>query len=214
MILQIEQRNRELYEAEFSIRRGNDVTGAIHIKGTPGHMEADARMEIFDKTYLLSPDDSVQLLNGGGQRRSREEKVYRTYLINGKGGGSICQVERKTGVFSSVVFREMIFENEVITMYAKTFKTEGKNSVYCRNQQIAQIDTSSKIVDGMYRYTVYAVDEKAAVMAALYCIYMYILTGFKPGEKVVKGTYTQTSVSFDKTFDEKYNPDFIRNIKI
>ena len=32
MILEMEQINRELYEANFRIRRGNDMAGTVHVK--------------------------------------------------------------------------------------------------------------------------------------------------------------------------------------
>lgn len=49
MILEMEQINRELYEANFRIRRGNDMAGTVHVKGRPGQMDAEVQVRWREK---------------------------------------------------------------------------------------------------------------------------------------------------------------------
>lgn len=104
-------------------------------------------------------------------------------------------------------------DGDVFYKYSKVFQTEGKNSIYDREKQIAQIDASSEIIDDMHHYRIYTLDQGSAEIAALFCAYMYLLTGFRPGQEVRKGRYKQASISFDKTFDDKYHPDFVQGIE-
>ncbi len=83
----------------------------------------------------------------------------------------------------------MILGNDVFQMYFKSFKTEGKSSIYCGDRQIAQVDTSAEIVDDMHHYTIYAADRWSAEAAVLFSAYRYMLTEFKPGQKMTKGYY-------------------------
>ncbi|MEY8524657.1 hypothetical protein AALA90_16735 [Lachnospiraceae bacterium 38-10] len=122
-------------------------------------------------------------------------------------------MERKTGMFSTAGYHEMMLGNDVFQMYFKSFKTEGKSSIYCGDRQIAQVDTSAEIVDDMHHYTIYAADRGSAEAAVLFSAYRYMLTGFKPGQKMTKGYYRQVSVSFDKTFDGRYDPGFAGRIE-
>lgn len=117
-------------------------------------------------------------------------------------------------MFSTANYHELIWDNMVFQMYLKSFKDGGKHSVYCGDRQIAQVDTSSEIVDDLYRYRIYSVDLRGAEIAALYSMYLYILTGFKPGQKITKGYHKQVSVSFDRTFDDRYDPGFAGRMKL
>ena len=212
MILKVEQISKKMYEADFEIRQENRVIGKIGLQGRAGCMEADVRVEIFSREYALSREGSPHAPAKEKRRQDKKEKAYRTYFIDQGKTGRVCQVERKTGLFSSASFHEMMFENELFHMYSKSFQTEGKNSVYLQDEQIAQVDAPLEIVDDMHRYTVYAINQKGAEIAVLYCAYMYTVAGFKPGCEITKGYYKQASISFDKTFEDKYNPDFVRNI--
>mgnify|MGYP000818851168 CR=1 FL=1 len=84
----------------------------------------------------------------------------------------------------------------------------GKHPVYCGNKQIAQIDKPCEIYNDLHHYTIYAVDQDAAEISALFAAYMYINASFEPGQKV-KQSYTKcTSITLNKTLKQKYNPDF------
>ena len=79
---------------------------------------------------------------------------------------------------------------------------------YCGNKQITQIDKPSEIYNDLHHYTIYAVDQDAAEISALFAAYMYINASFEPGQKV-KQSYTKcTSITLNKTLKQKYNPDF------
>ena len=213
MILGIEQLNKKLYEADFQIRRGKAAAGRVTVKGMPGQMEADIRLELLGKQYVLSCEGNHHAPSKEKRRPEQKETAYRTYLISGEKAGRICQIKRKTGMFSAADFQELQLGNQIFYKYVRVFQTEGKHSVYARERQIAQVDTSSEIIDDMHRYKIYAADSESAEIAALFCAYGYLLTGFRPGQEIRKGYYKQASVSFDKTFADRYHPDFIRSIE-
>lgn len=78
---------------------------------------------------------------------------------------------------------------------------------------IAQIDKPCEIYNDLHHYTIYAVDQDAAEISALFAAYMYINASFEPGQKV-KQSYTKcTSITLNKTLKQKYNPDFKETIQ-
>ncbi len=213
MILELEQINRELYEANFRIRRGDDMAGAVHVQGRPGQMDAEVQVSVLGAGFFLSREGNPAAPAQTKRRQDKKETAYHTYLIDGGRLGSICQVERKTGMFSTAGYHELLLENDVFQMYSKSFKTEGKSSIYCGDRQIAQVDTSAEIVDDMHHYRIYAAYVRGAEAALLFSVYQYILTGFKPGQKMTKGYHKQVSISFDRTFDDRYDPGFAGRIE-
>ncbi len=90
----------------------------------------------------------------------------------------------------------------------------GRQSVYREGVQVAQINIPREVVNDLYNYTIYALDQKEAEMCAIICAYIYINAHFKPGEKAIKSYVKHyTTGTKDAFLLEKYNPDFVETIE-
>lgn len=214
MILKIEQQRKELFSADFTIWHLEKKVGSISVQGKLGSMEAEITIHLFDKDYYM--------VYAGGFLKERplpdKSKAYRPYKIFNSEHrilGNIAQIDQREGWFTTISYMHMyIVDQEQYDLYPIGFGAEGgKHPVYCGNKQIAQIDKPCEIYNDLHHYTIYAVDQDAAEISALFAAYMYINASFEPGQKV-KQSYTKcTSITLNKTPKQKYNPDFKETIQ-
>lgn len=209
MILKIEQQQKELFSADFTIWRLEKEVGFIFVQGKFGSMESEITIHLFDKDYYM--------VYAGGLLKERplpdKSKAYRTYKIFDSEHrilGNVAQIDQKEGWFTTISYMHMyIAGREQYDLYPIGFGTEGgKHPVYCGNKQIAQIEKPSEIYNDLHHYTIYAVDQDAAEISALFVAYMYINANFNPGQKVKKSYTKYNSITLNKTLKQKYNPDF------
>lgn len=112
-------------------------------------------------------------------------------------------------------YHEMEYKGMRYNSYVVSLPAEGgRQSVYREGVQVAQINIPREVVNDLYNYTIYALDQKEAEMCAIICAYIYINAHFKPGEKAIK-SYVKyyTTGTKDAFLLEKYNPDFVETIE-
>ena len=147
-----------------------------------------------------------------------KSKAYRPYKIFNSEHrilGNVAQIDQREGWFTTISYMHMyIVDQEQYDLYPIGFGAEGgKHPVYCGNKQIAQIDKPCEIYNDLHHYTIYAVDQDAAEISALFAAYMYINASFEPGQKVKQSYAKCTSITLNKTLKQKYNPDFKETIQ-
>ena len=181
MILKIEQQRKELFSADFTIWHLEKKVGSISVHGKLGSMEAEITIHLFDKDYYM--------VYAGGFLKERplpdKSKAYRPYKIFNSEHrilGNVAQIDQREGWFTTISYMHMyIVDQEQYNLYPIGFGAEGgKHPVYCGNKQIAQIDKPCEIYNDLHHYTIYAVDQDAAEISALFAAYMYINASFEP----------------------------------
>lgn len=203
MIIELKQKNKELFEANFEILQNNNQIGNINIKGKLGSMEVKAT-GVFSNQELE--------LNYKGERNGQ----YRPYniTIDKKEIGEIYQCNKKTGLFSSYDYIELLYNSKKYIEYSIGLGKEGgKLPIYLNDEQIAQIDTEAIIYDDLYNYKLYIMNNENALIAIIIACYNYINACFEPGVKQEKSIYKNYSKTFDKYLISKYNSDWIKNVK-
>ena len=213
MILKIQQTKKELFSAAFDILHKEERVGTISVSGKLGSLEADIRVNVFGNIFTMK--------YAGGlfaeQKIKKGYKSYRKYSISDatNDGGYIYQVDWQQKLFLTTSYHEMEYKGMRYNSYVVSLPAEGgRQSVYREGVQVAQINIPREVVNDLYNYTIYALDQKEAEMCAIICAYIYINAHFKPGEKAIK-SYVKyyTTGTKDAFLLEKYNPDFVETIE-
>lgn len=213
MILEVRQTKKELFSAAFEILHKKEMVGNIEVNGKIGSMEAEIRINLFDNEYSLK--------YAGGllkeKRLGKGYRSYRTYTINNETNhrGTVYQVDWKQKMFLTTSYYEMEYRRLCYHSYPLALSKEGgRQSVYCGNTQVGQINTPREVFDDLYNFPIYAINQKEAQMCVLICAFMYVNVCFKPGEKVTK-SYAKyyRSDTKDPFLVEKYHPDFVQSIE-
>lgn len=207
MIIDIEQTSKELFTATFNIIYNHGIIGGLRVQGSNHSMEADVEGSIWNKSFSISY---------GKVKECEIDKVFRPYILseNGKLFAALGQTKTKLGIFKSIDFHQLkLSDGSELNAYPIAMGEDGcKTPIYNSDVQIAQIENPSTIYNDMHNYKIFAIDENAAKFATYLAVYMYIQTGFKPGEKHIESKVTYYGVEKDKAVLEKYNPDFCTKI--
>lgn len=206
MILDVKQLSKELFAASFVIKRGLAEVGKISVQGRFGSMEATIngvfKGQYFEMDYIKNPI-------------FKNRYDFRKYVIsdNGYENGTVCQTEKKVGLFKGYSYRQMVYCGEIYEMFSLGMGKEGfKSPVYNKNRQIAQIDKDCMVYNQLHNYRIFAEDENSAKIAVMFCAYFYISGAYSPGEKVTSSKVKTVSVTTNKLLKEKYNPEFTADI--
>ena len=79
--------------------------------------------------------------------------------------------------------------------------------VYNENKQIAQIEKDLTIYNDLHNYKIYSIND--TFITVLMCLYGYINSSYKLGEKEIKSVLKGYSKTFNKELLAKYNPNWI-----
>lgn len=104
---------------------------------------------------------------------------------------------------------EIIRDSSFYKMYPIGFGKEGaKNPIYCGEEQIALIEKDCEVVNDLHTYKLFCLTEQSSVIALLFAMYMYSMTGYKVGEKVTKSVEKRVSITTNKHLKAMYDPSF------
>lgn len=207
MIIDLRQKNKEMFEANFEIVFNDNILGSINIKGKLDSMEVSLS-GIYNNI-------AFELKYIGGLFKTTKDKKFRLYqvIVSENIVGEICQMEKKTGLFSKYFYNELNYNSKVYKEYGVALGSESKNPIYLDERQIAQIDTNMTIYNDLYNYKLYIKDESDSLLSIIFACYMYINTGFKPGIKVNESIVKYYSKTKNKELNFKYNPNWVEEIK-
>lgn len=207
MIINVIQKNKELFEANFNIVSNENVLGTINVKGKLGSMEV-----FLNGTYNSIPFTFKYI---GGMLIKNKNKKFRPYQIIESNNviGEIYQTNKKTVLFSGYGYNTLIFNNNIYNEYGIGLGKESKFPIYFNNIQISQIDTESIIYNDLHNYKIYIKEDKYSLISIIFACYMYINAGFKPGIEVKKSVVKYYNKTTNKELNSKYNPEWIKDIK-
>lgn len=203
MYLELVQRSKELFTADFDIVENQSAVGSLALQGKLGSLDAKITIQYRGSEISLTP--------GVRDFNILAKKPFRPYTIafNGNNKGVICQTEIKTGMFSKIEFHQIEMSGQIYEMYPIGFGNEGaKNPIYVGNDQRGLIEKDCEIINDLHIYKITCVDELSAIIGLLFAAYMYVNAAFKPGVAVTKSVHKVISKTTNKALLQKYNPSF------
>lgn len=203
MYIELVQRNKELFTADFEIVENQSVVGSLALQGKLGSLDAKITIQYRGSEISLTP--------GVRDFDILAKKPFRPYTIafNGINKGVICQTKIKTGIFSKVEFHQIEMSGQIYEMYPIGFGNEGaKNPIYVGNDQRGLIEKDCEVINDLHIYKITCVDELSAIIGLLFASYMYVNAAFKPGVAVAKSVHKVISKTTNKTLLQKYDPSF------
>lgn len=203
MYIELVQKNKELFTADFDIVENQSIVGSLALQGKLGSLDAKIIIQYRGSEMSLTP--------GVRDFDILAKKPFRPYTIalNGNDKGVICQTEIKTGMFSKIEFHQIEMSGQIYEMYPIGFGDKGsKNPIYMGCEQCGLIEKDCEVVNDLHNYKITCVDENSATIGLLFSSYMYVNSAFKPGVAVTKSTHKVISKSTNKTLLQKYNPSF------
>ena len=142
----------------------------------------------------------------------KEERVG-TISVSGKLGS--MEADIRVNVFGNIFTMKYaggLFAEQKIKKGYKSYRKYSISDATNDGGYIYHIPR--EVVNDLYNYTIYALDQKEAEMCAIICAYIYINAHFKPGEKAIKSYVKHyTTGTKDAFLLEKYNPDFVETIE-
>ena len=203
MHLDLVQRDKGLFTADFDITENQTVVGTANLQGKLGSLDG--------QIIIKYRDDEINLTPGVRGFDINAKNPFRPYTIayNGIDKGAVCQAEIKTGLFSKIEYHHIEVDGQIYEMYPIGFGIEGaKNPIYVGNEQCGLIEKDCEVIDDLHNYEMTCIDESSAIIALLFAIYMYVNAAFKPGVAATKSVHRVISKSTNKTLLEKYDPSF------
>lgn len=188
------------------------IIGGVWVEGKLGSMEAKVHIEMFGKNFDLN-------FNGYGYHNTylngKAYKIFRQYEILENGGlmGKIHQVDLKHSWLRISSYLELQYGDDLLEAYGVSKGTDAHTCIYRKEEQIAQIEKSTIIHNALHYYDIYAPDQISAIEAILFCVYGYVISCFKPGEKVTKSYYKYSHTTTDPFLLSKYHPEFLKELE-
>ena len=207
MIFRLIQSRKDLFSAQFMIKRGVEKIGEVSVNGTAHSIEAHICGELCGTGFEMSR----------GKGRHMERKAFRPYVLrqNDLETGSVYQTQYKVGFLKKLDIDRLVKNGMVYDLFSIAFGDEGsKNLVYCGKHQIAQIEKECVVYNDLNHYQVFAEDENAGLLSLIFSLYMYINACYKPGIKVSEACSKTFSITKDPCLLEKYDPDFKSKIQM
>ena len=188
------------------------VIGGVWVEGKLGSMEAKVHIEMFGKNLDL------RLYGYGYCNTHLDGKIYkvlRQYEILEDSGliGKIYQVDSKRSWLRISSYLELQYENDLLKAFSVSKGTDTHICIYRKEEQIAQIEKSTIIHNDLHHYDIFAIDQVSAIEAILFCVYGYVISCFKPGEKVTKYYYKYYHTTTDPFLLSKYHPEFLKELE-
>ena len=208
MILEIKQKVKELFEAEFIVEANDSVLGEAKLVGKLGHMEGN---------WFIRYEDLTISMSYGKRNLPRGDKPFRPYdiFIDNKAVGTVYQTDVKEGgFFSTYPIHKLYLNGTYYTKYPISFGDEGsKSPIILDNVQIAEIHKSSLVCNELHEYCSFITDRRYGLVCLVFCLYAYVMTSFKPGKKPTMSVRKISFTDTNKYLLAKYNPEFMLNFR-
>lgn len=203
MYIELVQRNKDLFTANFDIVEKQSVVGSLDLQGKLGSLDALITINYRGNEMTLTP--------GVRDFDIIAKKPFRPYTIafNNVNKGVMCQTEIKTGLFSKIEYHQIEISGQIFEMYPIGFGNEGaKNPIFVGSDQCGLIEKDCEVINDLHNYKLTCVDEHSIIIGVLFAAYMYVNAAFKPGVAVTKSVHKVISKTTNKTLLQKYDPSF------
>ena len=206
MQLLLKQQSKDLFNGKFDILSKNEVVGTISFEGKLGSIEANFVGIIFGKDFSLKCENEI--LTG-------TNKKFRPYniIVSDNIIGEVYQTEYKKNIFSKYDYIKCLYNQKEYNLYSIGLGEKGVCSLYCNEEQVAQIEKDGIVYNDLHNYDIYSIDENSALIAVLMSCYMYVMACYKPGVKVTESVKKNYSKTTNKELISKYNPEWINGVK-
>lgn len=203
MHLELVQRNKELFAAEFDVVENGATVGSACLQGKLSTFDANITIRYQENEMTLTPGKSgLDII---------ASKPYRPYTIafNANKKGLISQTSVKTGFLSSIDYHQIELGTHIYEMYPIGFGNDGaKNPIYTSNRQIGLIEKDFVVINDLHTYMITCVDDYSALISLLFAAYMYLVAAYKPGVAVTQSVHKAFYKTTNKTLLQKYDPSF------
>ena len=206
MQLLLKQQSKDLFNGKFDILSKNEVVGTISFEGKLGSVEANFIGTLFGKEFSLN---CVNEILTGSNKKFRPYNIIENNAIVGE----VYQTERKKNIFSKYDYIKCFYNQKEYNLYSIGLGEKGVCSLYCNEEQIAEINKDGIIYNDLHNYDIYSIDQNSALIAVLMSCYMYVMACYKPGVKVTESVKKNYSKTTNKELISKYNPEWINKVK-
>lgn len=206
MQLLLKQKVKDLFSGEFEIFNNNELVGNVSFEGKLNSMEANFIGTLFGKEFSLN---CVNEILTGSNKKFRPYNIIENNVIVGE----VYQTEYKKNIFSKYDYIKCFCDQKEYNLYSIGLGEKGVCSLYCNEEQIAQIEKDGIVYNDLHNYDIYSIDENSAFIAVLMSCYMYVMACYKPGVKVTESVKKNYSKTTNKELISKYNPEWINKVK-
>lgn len=206
MTCDIVQNSKELFSAGFELIHDNQNIGQMSFQGQLGSMEGVWSIQCFDKNIVM---ECCRCRDA-----NTTQKVFRPYSVtfNSSNAGEVFQSKYRAGFLKSFDYNQLLLFGTSYSLYPIGFGNDGfKCPIYAGNRQIALIEKPCVVYNDLHSYHITAIDVESALIAVLFCAYMYVNSAYKPGNKVSKSVEKNITKTTNKLLLAKYNAQFKEN---
>ncbi len=184
----IRQTIKELFLAAFDILSSEgSKMGDIVMRGALGSREGCFQVRFDGMQIQMQPTDRRTASEAAGSLIQRSP--FRPYIVaQNDSRGVLFHDQISTGFLKSAGYHLLSLGGAVYYLYFVGFGEKGICApVYRGNTYIAEIRKDCKVLDDLHIFRI-SVEEPADLLASiLLCCYMYVITYYKAGEKVMRG---------------------------
>lgn len=202
MIININQKYKELYESFFEITSDEKELGTIKVNGRLGSVVSTVK-----GSYNNIPFE----LNYIGKVFSKKYRPYQV-KVSEKCVGEIYQTKIKKGFLSTEYQFELNYSNCIYKNYGVIIENKAMMLIYLNDEQVAQIDKDMTVYNDLHDFKIYIKSSKYDMIPIIFACYNYIMTFFKPGTKVTRSISRHYANTTDKNMLSRYNPQWIKKI--
>ena len=217
MIVQVKQKSKELFSADFDIVRNDEILGTLALKGNVVSSSGTILIKYNNHQYNLHPasfDISLKeklkaIFTTEGPRHPCD------IFVDGLDYGDIYYDQCiRISKWEKDVVCKLFFDSKEYWMY---FIGRGYEDcyrpIYHGDKQIGLITSPMIIHNDLYTYTIYMDDDYDVLLGILYIAYIYAQVNYQAGLKIVDGVTKMYSLTTSPIVIEKARPDFIEKIK-
>ena len=199
MELEIRQIKKELFGAAFEIwEDGTRQAGSIVMQGRLGSMEGSFQIEYNGVKIQMSPTSRRKA--SAAAKPLIKRLPFRPYAASGGvSNGIMFHDQIKTGFMKSAGYHLLFLDNIAYYLYFVGFGEEGICApVYRGDEFIAEVRKECVVKDDLHEMCIVLDDTSNAVPLILLTCYMYVITYYNAGQKVVHGTQKRVFYTKDE----------------
>lgn len=206
MIVDIIQKNKELFSAEFDIIENNSRIGTMRFQTKMYNTKGSWECNYKGCQFLLK-----------SEKHNRSESATRPYslYINNNLYGRVLSSDKRVIADMGINVYQLYYGNNVIEMY-----TVGKGKemdqidypVYSGNYEVALFEKPRVVINDLHNYHLTSLDDNSTFESIILCCYNYALVYFNKGVKYTKSRFEYNYNTIDREYLLKDNPYFKYNV--
>ena len=215
MIFRVEQKQKTAHYASFLILSGETEIGKISVSHIRTRL-VEGTVEFNGTVYHFKT--SVQQKERGGT--TNRILVFAEEPESGEAQkkkqiADLRQLSRPNAEFPAIQepYIHLGFEKDSYSAYMVSFAHQGTHIAIKQEDgtQISEVKRSCHVVDELFQYTIYGIDQAACEKALLLAMYRFVFFDFEYGTNPWKGTRKIVDPkTINRSIISQYNPEFER----